>query len=90
VARRTEENVQPTAPQLTATSTEGAFSCQVDYFWIPRDPPETGGERSDRLLHCEDGAEPGRAIDNALISLRGFGQRVGLDYRFNFSLGYVI
>jgi len=48
------------------------------------------GECSDRLLHCEDGAEPGRALDNALISLRSFGQRVGLDYRFNFSLGYVI
>ena len=32
-------NVQPTAPQLTATSTEGAFSCRVDYFWIPRHPP---------------------------------------------------
>src|ERR1700758_1716766 len=61
-----------------------------DKFRIARDPPETGGECSDRLLHCEDGAEPGRALDNALISLRSFGQRVGLDYRFNFSLGYVI
>ena len=59
-------------------------------FRFARDPPETGGECSDRLLHCEDGAEPGRALDNALISLRSFGQRVGLDYRFNFSLGYVI
>jgi hypothetical protein len=61
-----------------------------DYFRIARDPPETGGECPDWLLHCEDGAEPGRALDNALISLRSFGQRVGLDYRFNFSLGYVI
>src|SRR3984893_5134069 len=59
-------------------------------FRLARDPPETGGECSDRLLHCEDGAEPGRSLDNALISLRSFGQRVGLDYRFNFSLGYVI
>src|SRR5258708_8014694 len=57
---------------------------------LARDPPETGGECSDRLLHCEDGAEPGRSLDNALISLRSFGQRVGLDYRFNSSLGYVI
>src|SRR5260370_3299350 len=57
---------------------------------LARDPAETGGECSDRLLHCEDGAEPGRSLDNALISLRSFGQRVGLDYRFNFSLGYVI
>ena len=58
-----------------------------DYFTLARDPSATGGECSDRLLHCEDGAEPGRSLDNALISLRSFGQRVGLDYRFNFSLG---
>src|SRR3984893_3108013 len=57
---------------------------------VASDPPETGGECSDRLLHCEDSAEPGRSLDNALVSLRSFGQRVGLDYRFNFSLGYVI
>ncbi len=61
-----------------------------DYFRVARDPPETGGGWSNRLLHCEDGAEPGRSLDNALISLRSFSQRVGLDYRFNFSLGYVI
>ena len=61
-----------------------------NYFRVARDPLETGGECSDRLLHCEDRAEPGRSLDNALISLRSFGQRVGLDYRFNFSLGYVI
>ena len=52
--------------------------------------PKTGGERSGRLLHCEDGAEPGCSLDDALISLRSFGQRVGLNYRFNFPLGYVI
>src|SRR5215469_13959549 len=57
---------------------------------MARDSPETGGECSDRLLHCEDGAEPRCSLDNALISFRSFGQRVGLDYRFNFSLGYVI
>ena len=31
-----------------------------------------------------------RFLDNALISLRSFGQRVGLDYRFTFLLGYEI
>ena len=45
---------------------------------------------SDHVLHRKDGAEPGRSLDNALISLRSVGQWVGLDYRFNFSLGYVI
>ena len=57
---------------------------------MARDSPETGGECSVRLLHCEDRAEPRCSLENALISFRSFGQRVGLDYRFNFSLGYVI
>src|SRR5262249_55394964 len=57
---------------------------------IARDPSESGGECSDRLLHCEDGAEPSRSLDNALICLRSFRQRVGLDYRFNFPLSYII
>jgi len=77
------------------TSSRAGVTPAVDHHLsrrtrLARDPPETGGECSDRLLHCEDGAEPGRSLDNALISLRSFGQRVGLDYRFNFSLGYVI
>src|ERR1700756_2711886 len=76
---------------LGAASSKAGSSRPLPFnFRFARDPPETGGECSDRLLHCEDGAEPGRSLDNALISLRSFGQRVGLDYRFNFSLGYVI
>jgi hypothetical protein len=41
VARRTEENVQPTAPQLTATSTEGVFmpsGLLLDCRLLPANP----------------------------------------------------
>ena len=41
-------------------------------------------------LHGEDGAEAGFAVDDTLIGLGGVGQWVGLDYRFDFSLGYEI
>src|SRR6516162_2638579 len=55
---------------------------------ISRSLPMNRGNR--RPSHGKHGAEPGRALHNALICLRSFGQRVGLDYRFDFSLGYVI
>ena len=42
------------------------------------------------LLHCENGAEASLALGNPLIGLRSFSQRVGLDYRLDFSLGHVI
>src|SRR5690242_11829337 len=53
-------------------------------------PLETGGDRWDWRLHCEDSAKAGSALRNALVSLRSFGQWVSFNYRFNFSLGYVI
>ena len=53
-------------------------------------PARNGGDCSDRRLHCEDGAEPGLALHNALVGLRSLGQWVRLDYRFNFSLRYEI
>ena len=53
---------------------------------LPVDPSETGGDCSDRRLHCEDGAEPGPALRNAFIGLDGLRQWVGLDNRFDFPL----
>src|ERR1700721_4840695 len=43
-----------------------------------------------RRLHCEDGAEAGLALRNALVGLCGFGQWIGFNDRFDFSLSYVI
>src|SRR4029077_310041 len=53
-------------------------------------PLESGGDCWDWRLHSEDSAKAGSALRNALVSLRSFGQWVGFNYRFNFSLGYVI
>src|SRR5713226_4808337 len=53
---------------------------------LPVDPPETGGDCSYRRLHCEDGAEPGLALRNALVGLRRLCHYVRLDARFDFSL----
>jgi hypothetical protein len=52
----------------------------------PVDPPETGGDRSYRRLHHEDGAKPGLTFRNAVVGLGGLRQRVSLDDRFNFPL----
>src|SRR5215469_9259169 len=48
-------------------------------FLIARDPLETGGDCSDWRLHCEHGAEPSFAVRNTLVSLRSFGQWIGLN-----------
>jgi hypothetical protein len=37
-------------------------------FSFPVIAPETGSNCSDRQLHCEDGAEPGLALGNAVVS----------------------
>ena len=41
-------------------------------------------------LHCEDGAEPGLALGNALVRLLSLCQWIRLNDRFDFSLGYEI
>ena len=41
-------------------------------------------------LHCEDGAEAGLALSNPLVGLGSFAQWIGFNYRFDFSLVYVI
>ena len=46
---------------------------------MARDPLETGGDCSDWRLHCKHGAEPSLAVRNALVSLRSFGQWIGLN-----------
>src|SRR5215472_18130666 len=61
-----------------------------DYGRVARYRLETGGDGSNWRLHCEDGSEAGLAFRNALVGLRSFGQGIGLNYRFNFSVGYVI
>jgi hypothetical protein len=38
----------------------------------------------------EHGAETGLALRNALVGLRSFVQWVGFNYRFDFSLGYIV
>ena len=57
---------------------------------LPVDPPETGGDCSYRRLHCQNGAEAGLALHNALVRLWSIGQRVRLDDRFHFSLRHEI
>ena len=47
-------------------------------FGVARDPLKTGGDGSDWRLHCEHGAESSFAVRNALVSLRSFGQWIGL------------
>jgi hypothetical protein len=42
------------------------------------------------ILHCQDGAEAGLAVHNALICLRSFGQRIRFDHCFHFSLGHEV
>jgi hypothetical protein len=49
---------------------QGAEETQVVRAGIARDRPETSGDGSDRRLHCEDSAEPGLALRNALVRLR--------------------
>src|SRR5437667_3546240 len=53
-------------------------------------PVSTDRDNQRRQLHCEDGAEPGLALHDTLVSLRSLGQWVRLDYRFNFPLCYEI
>lgn len=42
------------------------------------------------VLHRQDGAEAGLAVDNALICLWSFGQRISFDHGFHFSLGHEV
>src|SRR6266851_7937636 len=79
--------IAPGASGRRPRSGPAAFKRIVGYS---RDPPETSGDCSDRRLHCEDGAEPGLALRNALVGLRCLCQWVRLDDRFNFSLRYEI
>src|SRR5216683_5345774 len=62
----------------------------IGSFLFARDPPETGSDCSDRRLHCEDGAEPGLALGNAVVSPGCLSQWVRLHNRFNSSLRYEI
>jgi len=59
-------------------------------FRVVRYQLETSGDGSGLALHREDSAETGLALRNALVGLRRFDQRVGFNYRFDFSLGYII
>lgn len=54
---------------------------------IVGDPLENPGDCSDWRFHCEHRAEPSLAVRNALLSLRSFGQWIGLNDGFAFALG---
>jgi hypothetical protein len=52
--------------------------------------PGTGSYEPYWRLHCEDSAEPGLALRNALGGLCSISPRIRLDYRFDFARGYVV
>jgi len=62
------------------------LSCDAPCLNVVGEPPETVMTARNRRLHCEDGAEAGLALRNALVGLWCLCQWVRLDNRFDFSL----
>ena len=59
-------------------------------FGIGRDRAHGYTTVTQLARNAEDCADAGLALRDALVGLRSFGQRVGFNYRFDSSLGYVI
>src|SRR5437868_15079284 len=70
--------------RVSATRSSEANSIPSEYG-----QPEAA-DRSDRRLHCEDGAEPGLPLRNTLVGLRCLCQWIRLYNRFDFSVRYEI